>query len=90
MKFENTVCPAHIDRKSCQPLSSIAAGTQVRFCSIHAGRRAQERLLSMGLPLGVEINVIGNRQGAVVIARDSNRLAIGPGMAQKMMVKVVA
>ncbi|MGV6818428.1 MAG: FeoA family protein [Thiotrichales bacterium] len=88
MKFEHTVCSADLDMEACRPLSRAAVGDTVCFCAMNAGRRAQERLLSMGLPLGSNIKVLGNRAGAVVIAKDSNRLAIGPGMAEKMLVKV--
>lgn len=88
MKFEHTVCSADLNRQECRPLSGVEVGDTVCFCAMDAGQRAQERLLSMGLPLGCNIQILGNRSGAVVIAKDSNRLAIGRGMAEKMLVKV--
>jgi len=88
MKFEHTVCSSDLNMQECRPLSCVDVGDTVCFCAINAGRRAQERLLSMGVPLGSNIEILGNRSGAVVIAKGSNRLAIGRSMAEKMLVKV--
>ncbi|HHJ20348.1 MAG TPA: ferrous iron transport protein A [Gammaproteobacteria bacterium] len=69
-----------------QSLDQCEQGQVVHLHSVAAGKRLRERLLSMGLPIGCEIRVLRNRSGAVVIARAANRLAIGKGMANKMMV----
>jgi Fe2+ transport system protein FeoA len=49
------------------------------------------RLLSMGLRIGDEIDVITNSgHGQMVIALDCNRYAIGHGLAQKIIVQTIS
>lgn len=70
-----------------QSLESVRPGQRVSLQSIMAGKRLRERLLSMGLPPGAIFEVLRNRGGAVVVARDTSRLAIGKGMAAKIWVR---
>lgn len=71
-----------------QTLDQCAPGQRVSLHSIVGGKRLRERLLSMGLPIGGELQVLRNRSGAVVVGRGANRLAIGRGMAEKIMVSL--
>jgi Fe2+ transport system protein FeoA len=69
------------------PLSVVSQGRKVKIFSLSGGRRMQERLVSMGLGPGSEIEVM--RKGApgpFIIAVKETRLAIGGGMAQRIMV----
>ena len=69
------------------PLPMASPGKRVKIFSLAGGRGMQERLISMGLGPGSEIEVI--RKGApgpFIIAVKETRLAIGAGMAHKIMV----
>ncbi len=69
------------------PLPMAALGKRVKIFSLEGGRGMQERLTSMGLGPGAEIEVV--RKGApgpCIVAVKETRLAIGAGMAQRIMV----
>ncbi len=77
-------------QKPCQqsfPLAMAGEGEMVRIVSVHRGRKIQERLRSMGIQIDDVIKIIQCRyKGAVLIARDNNRYALGGGMALKIQV----
>jgi len=69
------------------PLTMAGTGEKVRIVMLAGGRGMQQRLISMGLDAGSEIDVI--RRGApgpFLIATGDTRLAIGAEMAHKIMV----
>ena len=69
------------------PLPMASPGKRVKIFSLAGGRGMQERLISMGLGPGAEIEVV--RRGApgpFILAVKEARLAIGAGMAQRIMV----
>jgi len=69
------------------PLPMVSTGKKIRIVSLAGGRGMQQRLTSMGLGPGSEISVI--RRGApgpFIVAVKETRLAIGAGMAQRIMV----
>jgi Fur family ferric uptake transcriptional regulator len=54
------------------------------------GAGSRMRLMSMGLRVGDEIEVITNlNQGQLVIAVENRRLVLGRGLAKKIMVKAL-
>jgi ferrous iron transport protein A len=70
------------------PLGLAYPGERYRIVSLANGKGFRERLTAMGLGLGSEIMVIGQRaRGAVLIAASDARLAIGAGMADKLKVR---
>ncbi|MDL1971798.1 MAG: ferrous iron transport protein A [Deltaproteobacteria bacterium] len=69
------------------PLSIVGPGKEVTLISINAGRGLQARLFSLGLIPGVTIKVLSNsRPGPVRISIKDTRLALGWGVAQKIIV----
>ncbi|MCK4809919.1 MAG: ferrous iron transport protein A [Candidatus Omnitrophica bacterium] len=71
------------------PLTVVSPGSKVRIVSIIGGRGVREHLFGMGLDVGIEIEVL--KQGApgpFLIAFKETRLAIGQGVAQKIMVSL--
>lgn len=74
---------------SNQPLSSMAKGRKVRLNAIVGGRGLNRRLLSLGISLGSEFEIITHQRMGVVLARDGNRVALGTGIAQKLMVEAI-
>lgn len=69
------------------PLAMIDPGKEVTIVSINAGRGLQARLFSLGLIPGVTIKVLSNpRPGPIIILVKDSRVALGWGMAQKIIV----
>lgn len=77
---------------SCErPLSTIKAGESVKLTSIHSGKKLKKRLIDLGLVVGTVIQVIhSDGTGRMIIGvRHESRLALGQGMASKIMVSCV-
>ena len=69
----------------------MAAGKQVKVVSIDAGWGLQRRLADMGLTPGLKVRVVGSqRPGSVVLDVRGSRLALGRGVANKILVEPVS
>ena len=72
------------------PLAMVCPGEPVQVVDIKGGWGLQRRLVDMGLIPGVTIRVInGQMPGPVIIDLRGSRLALGHGVAQKILVKEV-
>ena len=67
-----------------QTLSETPVGQKVRLIAIDGGRQLTRRLLSLGLSLGSEIEIVHRRGRGVVVAKQGNRVALGSGIAEKL------
>jgi len=75
-------------RLSVIPLRAAKQGERLIVRRFVGGTKAQMRLMSMGLRVGDQIDVISNlNQGQLVIALDFKRLVLGRGLAEKIMVE---
>ena len=70
-------------------LSSVPVGQRVRLNAIHGGKILTRRLLSLGISLGSEFEVINHRNDGVVLARDGNRVALGASITDKLFVETI-
>ena len=71
-------------------LADVETGVSVRISAIQGGRGLVGRLCSMGLVPGTEVQVVGGRRGGpVIVGLRGCRIAIGCGMANKIMVEPV-
>jgi ferrous iron transport protein A len=70
------------------PLSQTTAGQRVRVSQIDAGQSLTARLSAMGLTPGVPVDVITVSGGPIVLQVLGSRLALGRGMAKKVLVRV--
>ena len=69
-------------------LSSIDPEKEVTLIAITAGKGIRSKLYSMGLVPGVKLTVLNrNGTGPVMVAVKDSRLAIGHGMAEKIIVE---
>lgn len=69
------------------PLALAGERERLKIVALEGGGRMQERLLSMGICLGDEIEVIRRQHGgSILIEKDGNRYALGGGMALKIQV----
>ena len=71
------------------PLTSITVGRVVRLSKINAGRRLVHRLTELGLTPGVELKVIQDNGGPLLIYVRGSRIAIGRGIASKIQVSLI-
>ena len=71
------------------PLSMAAAGQPLRLVEIRAGHELTHRLAELGLTRGVELKVVQDAGGPLLISVRGSRIAIGRGMAHKLMVAPV-
>ncbi len=71
------------------PLTMAAVGEQVRLESIESGSKLVQRLSALGLTPGVELKVVQDAGGPLLIAVRDSRVVLGHGMAHKVMVSLV-
>lgn len=72
-----------------QVLSAIPVGKTVRLVAIKGERLLSRRLLSLGISLGCEFEIVSLRGKGVVVGRSGNRVALGHGIVEKLFVEVV-
>jgi len=69
-------------------LSGVDPEKEVTLIAITGGRGIRSKLYSMGLVPGVKLRVLNrNGTGPVMVAVKDSRLAIGRGMAEKIIVE---
>jgi len=86
------ICSECLNKRS-KIISLVMAkqGERLIIKEYSGGKTARMRLLSMGLRIGDEIEVITNiGQGQMVVATGFNRLVIGRGLAMKIMAQPVS
>ena len=72
------------------PLSSVPAGKTIKMVSVDAGQGLKSRLPAMGLLTNVNFKVIDNQHpGPFVLSLKGSKIALGRGMAAKIMVKEI-
>lgn len=70
------------------PLAMAAINEQVYLESIKGGKKMLRRLSALGLTPGVELNVVQNTGGALLLSVRGSRIALGRGMAHRVMVRL--
>lgn len=74
-------------RVHIMPLLKAKAGERLRIKEFSGGTTSRMRLMTMGLRLGDEIEVIANQgQGQLVVAAEGKRYVLGRGLAGKILV----
>lgn len=73
-------CPAPF------PLTMADEGTEVRIHRLRGGRSLDLRLTELGLNQGTQIRVVQRQGGGLLVARGAGRIALGGGMAAKILV----
>jgi ferrous iron transport protein A len=92
--FETRRNPMDKDRNGAHngqvyPLSAAPADQPLRLVGIHSGRGLRRRLADLGLTVGSKVQVVQRESwGPLIVAvRDDARMAIGRGVAHKIMVE---
>lgn len=77
------------ERKPLIPLESAKNGEKVLIKEIIGGRKFKSRLAEMGFRAGDILEIISNDyQGRLIVGHGCTRIALGRGMAQKMIVSL--
>lgn len=71
------------------PLAMVSVGEKVRLASVRGGEKLIHRLTALGLTPGVELSIIQDSGGPLLVSVRDSRIALGRGMAQKVMVSVI-
>lgn len=83
------LCPQCQRRQEpLMPLAMAATGEKVKVGRVTGGYRMKNRLSAMGLTTGDTIEIINNA-GPFIINAKGSRLALGKGLAQKILVSPV-
>ncbi len=72
-----------------RPMTEIPVGRRARLVKIEGGRELTRRLLGLGLSINDEVEVLQHRGRGVVVARGGNRIALGGGVAEKLMAELL-
>ncbi|MCA9973465.1 MAG: ferrous iron transport protein A [Anaerolineales bacterium] len=76
-------------REIC-PLTMAPVGQDLRLCRLCAGRRLARRLAELGLTPGVELRVVQDAGGPLLVSVRNSRIALGRGVASQLRVELVA
>jgi len=68
-------------------LASLPIGSHARITAILGGHGLHRRLMGLGLRIGSEIAVLHQRGRGVVVASAGNRIALGGGVAEKLLIE---
>ncbi len=84
------ICRQCLDRRDIQiSLDNARQGERLVVKGFSGGATSRLRLLSMGLRIGDQVEIISNVSGGqMVLAVDFKRLVIGRGLAQKIQVSL--
>ena len=76
-------------RTPIMPLAMAKSGEKLIITDIMGGTHARDRLTSLGLRRGDSLEVINNNGlGRLIVGHGTTRMALGRGMAQKIMVSL--
>lgn len=70
-------------------LAATPPGQRVRITGHRGGRMLRARLLSLGLNLGREVEVLQNNRGLIIVGINGGRVALGRGISQKILARPV-
>ena len=84
------VCAECMEKRSpMMPLDMAKSGEKVVIKDMIGGKNVRTRLASMGLRLGDTLEIINNNGlGRLIVGHGPTRLALGRGVAQKIMVSL--
>ncbi len=68
-------------------LAELRAGEKRIVVGLAGGNEFQQRITSLGIYVGCEIEIIGGcSEGGMLVAVGDSRIALGCGMAQKIII----
>ncbi len=77
-------------KKVTLPLSELPTGARAKVVKVSGGRYLTMRLFQMGLMPGSEVEVVSNTFGPILVRVKGTVMAIGRGMASKILVEYLS
>ena len=71
------------------PLTEAPKRKVIRLISISGNRGITQRLAELGLTLGTKIKIIQDSGGPLIIEVRNSKIALGRGMAEKLIVELI-
>ena len=71
-------------------LAALPVGSRARIERLLGGRQMTRRLLGLGLRVGSVLDVVQQRGRGVVVASHGIRVALGAGVAEKLLMSPLA
>jgi len=71
---------------NAMPLTMAKVGEEVKVVEVRGGQRLRRRLIELGFMPGARVRVLQDHGGPLLLAVGSTRLAMGRGMAHKILV----
>jgi Fe2+ transport system protein FeoA len=68
------------------PLTMATPGQRVRLVRVQGGQSSRQRLADLGLTPGVEMSVMQDSGGPLLVCMRDTRVALGRGLAHKVQV----
>jgi ferrous iron transport protein A len=68
-------------------LEQVPEGTRVRILEQGDDKQLARKLLSLGLRIGAEVEVLQHRGQGVVVVSSGTRVALGSGVASSLLVE---
>jgi len=72
--------------KSQKTLKAVMAGSNAFVIAVDAGQKARTRLESLGIIPGVEVDVVSNTNGPMLVSIGESRVMVERGVAEKVIV----
>lgn len=69
------------------PLCFYSQGEKGFIENILGGEKVSKRLYEMGFNKGAEVKIVKNDVGPLIVSLSGSKIAIGRGMAQKIVVR---
>jgi Fe2+ transport system protein FeoA len=85
--LEDHPAPENYPENCYLPLSMVEPGESVKLVRVATGHRLRRRLTELGLIPGVEFKIMQDEGGPLLLAVKDTRLALGRGMAHKIIVQ---
>jgi Fe2+ transport system protein FeoA len=76
----------NIPTQNCIPLTTAKTGQMLELVKITAGKNATHQLLEMGLIPGTPLQILQDSGGPLLLVVRESRLALGRGLASKLLV----
>ena len=70
-------------------LGQLPIGGRAKITKINANRFIIRRLIGLGLRVGSEISILHHRGKGVVVAIEGNRIALGDGVTDKLLIEPI-
>jgi ferrous iron transport protein A len=71
------------------PLAAVGPGSEVKVLEVAGGIGMRTRLAGMGVVAGAKLKVLANDGGPLLVSCGETRLALGRGMAHRILVEQV-